>query len=174
MARAAEPVVLELASLPREQMGPFLLLGLDKSADPQTIERHWAERIKWARRNTIKVPLEDINWARESLGDVERRLRADIASMNVDTANGLLSELCEKFGVDAGQATRKWQPLDNEKQMTDYAPGEVPEISTVAEAISVPEIAQEMPTPTTMLQNLAAGKIDPWGLQLPGGQETNG
>ena len=25
-----EPVVLELATLPREQVGPFLLLGLDK------------------------------------------------------------------------------------------------------------------------------------------------
>ena len=28
-----EPVVLELAPLPREQVGPFLLLGLDKDAD---------------------------------------------------------------------------------------------------------------------------------------------
>ena len=29
----SEPVVLDLAPLPREQIGPFLLLGLDKDAD---------------------------------------------------------------------------------------------------------------------------------------------
>ena len=31
-------IVLELAPIPREQVGPFLLLGLDKSADKDQIE----------------------------------------------------------------------------------------------------------------------------------------
>src|ERR671933_158280 len=69
MAKSPEPVVLELASLPREQVGPFLLLGLDKAADKKQMERHWADRVKWARKQQIKVPLEDINWARDVLGD---------------------------------------------------------------------------------------------------------
>src|SRR6476469_5579950 len=72
MARSQEPVVLELAALPREQMGPFLILGLDKNADKVTAERHWADRIKWARRQLIKVALEDINWARDVMNDTER------------------------------------------------------------------------------------------------------
>jgi hypothetical protein len=33
MTKTSEPIVLDLATLPREQLGPFLLLGLDKSAD---------------------------------------------------------------------------------------------------------------------------------------------
>ena len=36
-------------------------------------------------QGTAKVPLEDINWAREILNDVERRIRADAASLNADT-----------------------------------------------------------------------------------------
>ena len=33
MARLHTPIVLELAPLPREQVGPFLILGLSKDAD---------------------------------------------------------------------------------------------------------------------------------------------
>ena len=80
MAKSPEPVVLELAALPREQVGPFLLLGLDKTADKKQIERHWADRIKWARKQQVKVALEDVNWARDALGDLERRIRADVGS----------------------------------------------------------------------------------------------
>ena len=39
-------MVLELASLPREQVGPFLLLGLPKEADKDQIEKHWADRVR--------------------------------------------------------------------------------------------------------------------------------
>src|SRR5262245_27196963 len=82
---AAGPIVLELAPMPREQVGPFLLLGLDKSADKDQIEANWAQRVIWARKNLIKVPLEDVNWAREFVNDAEKRIRADAASFNVDT-----------------------------------------------------------------------------------------
>ena len=37
MAKSSEPVVLDLASVPREQMGPFLMLGLDKTETGQKI-----------------------------------------------------------------------------------------------------------------------------------------
>src|SRR3954453_4415685 len=128
MAKSPEPVVLELASLPREQVGPFLLLGLDKAADKRQMERHWADRVKWARKQQIKVPLEDINWARDVLGDPQRRGRADAASLNADLADGLLGELARRHGLRGGQATRMWHPLESEKSLADYEPpAEVPD-----------------------------------------------
>src|ERR1700722_20055436 len=118
MAKNAEPVVLDLASLPREQVGPFLLLGLNKESDKDRIESNWADRLKWARKNLIKVPLEDINWAREILNDVDKRIRADAQSLNLDTADGLLQSLTLRFGV-TGKQGRAWQPLDSEKALAD-------------------------------------------------------
>jgi hypothetical protein len=52
-----EPVVLELAPLPREQIGPFLILGLDKDAGKDEIEANWARRVIWARKSQVRVPL---------------------------------------------------------------------------------------------------------------------
>ena len=75
MADEHEPVVLELAALPREQLGPFLLLGLDKNADAEAIEASWAQRVIWARKNQIRTPLGDINWAREVVNDPEQMIR---------------------------------------------------------------------------------------------------
>src|SRR5437899_12932608 len=119
MGKSPEPVVLELATLPREQVGPFLLLGLDKSADKKEIEEHWAERLKWARRQLIKVPLEDINWAREILNDLDKRVRADASSLNADTTDGVLAGLAQRYGLE-GETGRLWQPLDSEKALADY------------------------------------------------------
>src|SRR5262249_35670404 len=55
---------VELASLPREQVGPFLILGVPKDADAETIEAHWAQRVLWARQGKSRISLEDIHWAR--------------------------------------------------------------------------------------------------------------
>src|SRR5690348_5376202 len=115
MVKHAEPVVLELASLPREQMGPFLILGLDKASEKAAIEEHWADRVKWARRQIVKTPLEDINWAREMLSEAEKRVKADVASLNADTAEGTLAQLARRHGLEGGQTVRLWQPLDSEK-----------------------------------------------------------
>jgi hypothetical protein len=168
MAKSPEPVVLDLASLPREQMGPFLLLGLDKSANGKSITAHWADRIKWARRNLIKVPLEDINWAREVLGDVERRIRADAASLNADTSEGLLAQLAQRFGLEGGQATRQWQPLDSEKALADYVPAaEVPDIDAVRQGITVAPLPEDVPAVPALLERLAQQPLDPWALELP-------
>src|SRR5215469_10419725 len=98
MSRKPEaPVVLELAPLPREQVGPFLLLGVDKLADKEQIEANWAQRVIWARKGQSKVPLEDINWAREHVSDPEKRIRADAASLNADTTTGVLRRLKERY-----------------------------------------------------------------------------
>src|SRR3954447_17610985 len=79
-----EPVLLELAHLPREQVGPFLLLGLDKEASKADIEASWAERIKWARKQQTNITLEEINWARALINDVARRMAADATTLNFD------------------------------------------------------------------------------------------
>ena len=65
MAKGPEPVVLELATLSREQIGPYLLLGLDKSADKEKIDANWADRVKMAFKQLLKVPREDVNWAHD-------------------------------------------------------------------------------------------------------------
>src|SRR5436190_11562664 len=116
----AGPVVLELAPMPREQIGPFLLLGLDKTADKKAIDANWAQRIKWARRNILKAPLEDINWARDIVSDLDRRIRADAASFNIDTTEGVLHRLAERY--ENSKPAAACQPLDVEKALADYTP----------------------------------------------------
>src|SRR5436305_14726572 len=91
------PVVLDLAPLPRSQVGPFLILGVDKDVDRETLEANWAQRLIWARKNLTKCPLEDINWAREVMNDMDRRIRADAVSLNIDTTDGVLKHLQEQF-----------------------------------------------------------------------------
>lgn len=168
MAKSSEPVVLDLAPVSREQMGPFLLLGLDKTADKGAIEKHWADRVRWARRGTVKVALEDVNWARDVLGDVEKRIKADAASINADTADGLLADLSQRFGLEGGKTSRQWQPLDSEKSLADYVPqAEVPEIDAVRGALSVPALPEEVPAVPSILERLALQPLDPWALELP-------
>jgi hypothetical protein len=168
MAKKGEPVVLELASLPREQMGPFLILGVPKTADKLAIETHWADRVKWARRQLIKTPLEDINWGREMLNEIEKRIRADAASLNTDTADGVLLQMAQRYGLEGGQTTRMWQPLDEEKQLADYRPtAEVPQASTIRDTLQEPTIPEAIPYVPALLHQLAQQPLDPWAL-VPG------
>src|SRR5262245_50129373 len=110
-----EPVLPELAHLPREQVGPFLLLGLDKDASKEDIEAHWAERIKWARKQQTNITLEEINWARELLNDTARRLAADATTLNLDTGEGTLAGLERRYS-----AAPSWEAIDEEKPLIGY------------------------------------------------------
>jgi hypothetical protein len=175
MAKRPEPVVLELATLPREQVGPFLILGLDKSAGKKEMETHWADRVKWARRQIIKTPLEDVNWAREMLNDPEKRVRADAGTLNADTTDGVLARLCGRLGVRGGSAGRTWQPLDREKPLADYdPPAEVPALEEVEKALAVPAVPEGLPGVRTLLEQLVQQPLDPWSADLlpagPAGQ----
>ncbi len=162
-----DPVVLDLAPLPREQLGPFLLLGVDKTADQEQIEASWAQRVLWARKNQISLALEDINWAREVINDADRRVRADVASLNPDTTEAVLARLVQQFGAAAGHGP-SWQPLDVEKSLADYIPAtEIPEATEVRSAIAVPEVPAEAPIVPQLLQQLVAEPIHPWSLDLP-------
>jgi hypothetical protein len=167
MGRSVEPVVLELASLPREQVGPFLLLGLDKAADKNAIDAHWADRLKWARKGLSKVPLEDINWAREVLSDIERRIRADAASLSADTSDGALAQFAQRYGMRGGQASRMWQAQDSEKALADYQPpAEVPNADAVRVALTVPDVPEEVPAVALLLERLVQQSLDPWAIEL--------
>jgi hypothetical protein len=167
MAKSPEPVVLELAPLPREQIGPFLLLGLEKDADAEQIEASWARRVIQARRQQVNIALEDVNWAREVINDPSKRVRADAASLNLDTAEGVLRQLLKRFGGEPGTTT--WLPRDHEKDLRDYTPAaEVPDLRSVRDAIVVPETAEEVPFVPQLLQELAQAALacDPWALNL--------
>jgi hypothetical protein len=156
------PVVLELAPLPREQVGPFLLLGLEKTADKNQIEANWARRLIWARQEQIKVALEDINWAREVLNDKDKRIRADAASLNLDTAEGILRDLVQHYG-----GATLCKPLDVEKDLRHYAPAvEIPDPKAVRAAIVVPDIPEEVPAARGILERFVREPLDPWNLPL--------
>lgn len=174
MAKDNDPVVLELVSLPREQAGPFLLLGLDKVADREEIEGHWADRLKWARKGQMKVPLEDINWAREMLREAQKRIQADAASLNTDTTERTLYQLGRRYGVEGSQAARMWQPLDSEKPLADYTPpAEMPDAEALRAALVLPDIPPELPAVAVLLERLVQQPLDPWSPDLlsPGKRE---
>jgi hypothetical protein len=156
-------VTLELAPLPREQTGPFILLGLEKSADQEAIEANWAQRVIWSRKKQFRIPLEDVNWAREVINDPQRRVQADVTSLNADTADRTLASLAGPAGTK-GPA---WQPLDREKDLRDHLPPvEVPAVEDVAAAVEVPEPPRDMPAVRRLLEGLAAEPLDPWGLPV--------
>ena len=170
MAESPDPVVLELATLSREQIGPYLLLGLDKSADKEQIDKNWADRVRWALRQPplIKVPREDVNWAHEILKEIDKRIRSDVCSLNTDTTDGVLSQLTDRYGVAGGQPGRVWQPLDNEKPLADYIPpAEVPNVAEVRAALVVPETPEETPFAALLLERIARIDLDPWAVELP-------
>src|ERR1700704_423702 len=116
------PIVLQLAPLPRTQIGPFLILGVDKDANRETIEAAWAEKVKQARRGQIKTPLEDINWAREMLMSKDSRIRCDAVALNIDTTDGALKKLKERYQGKQQQIEIRCKPIDTEKWLADYAP----------------------------------------------------
>ena len=163
MPNSAEPVVLELAPLPREQIGPFLLLGIEKDATLDQIEAGWAARLKQARRQPSDIGLEEINWAREVLKDPDKRVRADAGSLNVDTVDRVLHHISERFSGKTGGAA--WQPRDCEKDLRDYViPVEIPDVESLRASIVVPMPTRETPAVARLLEELAtaAAQIDPW------------
>jgi hypothetical protein len=168
MAKTSEPIVLDLATLPREQLGPFLLLGLDKSADKDQIESHWATRLKWARKGLIKVSLEDVNWAKDVLNERDRRLRADAASFNTDLTDSSLGQLAYRYGVIGNRQGPTWQALDEEKDLAHYTPpADVPDKEEIRAALTVPDVPQAVPAVPALLERLAQAPLDPWAYELP-------
>jgi hypothetical protein len=156
------PVVLELAPLPREQIGPFFLLGLEKDADGEQIESSWAKRVIGARKKQFNVALEEINWAREELRDPERRARADAASLNVDTSERVLARLEGQYAV----RTPAWLP---QRPEIGWSAVEldvpVPAIEEVRGRVRLPALPAE-PSVAWLLDEWLQQPIDPWAENL--------
>jgi len=161
---SAMPVVLDLANLPREQVGPFLLLGVDKTADKEQVEAAWAQRLIWARTKEIRTPLEDVNWARAAMSDFDKRVRADAASLNLDTSDGVLRNLRERFSGQ-GQGQNAGRPLDDELDLADFSPAiSVPDLAEERRAIPIAEVPRDMPAVQKLLEEWLQESIDPWNL----------
>jgi hypothetical protein len=158
MSDAAGPVMVELASLPRGQVGPFLILGVDKDAEKEVLEAGWAQRLIWARRNQIPTPLEDINWARDTINDPQRRLLAEAVSLNVDTVAGTLKRLRQDQFGKAG-----CKPIDVEKNLADYSPDvAIPDVDELRRAIVPPQLPSEVPAVALLLAQMIGEPVDPW------------
>jgi hypothetical protein len=153
--------------LPRTQIGPFLILGVDKDATRDTIEAAWAEKVKQARRGQIKTPLEDINWAREMLMSKESRIRCDAIAFNIDTTDGTLKKLKDRYQGKTQQAEIRCKPIDTEKWLADYAPAiPVPAIEEIRQLVQLPEVPHDVPAVRVMLENFVKEPLDPWQVQL--------
>src|ERR1700686_498040 len=161
------PIVLQLAPLPRTQIGPFLILGVDKDASRETVEAAWAEKVKQARRGQIKTPLEDINWAGEMLTSKESRIRCDAVAVNIDTTDGTLKKLRERYQGKTQQVEIRCKPIDTEKWLADYAPTtQVPPVEEIRRLVKLPEIPHEVPAVRVMLENFVKEPLDPWQIEL--------
>jgi hypothetical protein len=164
-----EPVVLELIPLPREQIGPFLLLGLEKTATPVQIEAHWAQRVLWSRKGRIRTPLEDVNWARQALRDADQRAVFESATLNVVLSDGYLHQLAERFGIEGrpGSQTRPlWKPCQEGDAVSEkpLAPGEVPDPQELIESVALPPVDQSFPSVAALLRKAVQSPVDPWSL----------
>jgi hypothetical protein len=100
------------------------------------------------------------------LKDLVSRVRSDVNSLNVDTSEGIMLKLAQRYGA-SGQG-RMWQPLDSEKPLADYTPAaEVPSAESIRSALTVPEIPEELPAVFQLLERLAQTALDPWTVELP-------
>jgi hypothetical protein len=162
MANNEEPVVLELAPLPREQIGPFLILGVEKDADKEQVEASWARRVLGARKRRIELALEDINWAREVLNDPAKRVRADVNSLNPDTIHGTLARLQHEWGVAAGPS---WRPLGSPTPPdVDPPEADVPSLEELRNAVPLAKVPEEMPAVRLLLEQFGEQPTDPWAI----------
>jgi hypothetical protein len=161
MDKHEQAAPLATPPLPRERVGPFLILGVPKDADDETIEAAWAQRVLWARQGKTRIPLEDIHWARAVLRDPAQRLAADATSLNPDIAAGELRRLAKSWHLDGRPA---WAPLDPDPP-ADETPA--PEIEEIRAGVPAPAVPVDLPGVARWLDEFARGPIDPWGLNLP-------
>lgn len=155
-------VPIASAPLPREQVGPFLILGVPKDADDATIEAAWAQRVLWARQGRSRTSLLDIHWARAVLRDPEQRLAADAASLNPDISGEELRRLARLWGLDGGRPT--WKPLDPDPP--DVA-ADVPDPDDLRPNVPAPAVPVELPGVPRWLEEFATAPLDPWAIALP-------
>lgn len=159
MSKTRDPGV-ELAALPRDLVGPFLLLGARKNADAEEIEARWAQCVLWARQGKTAVSLGDIHWARAVLRDIDRRLAADVNSLNTEVAGDELHRLAKSFHLDDGRPA--WTPLDPDP--LPVRPEDLPDAAGILAALPNPDFTIEFPAIDRWLTEFANAEIDPWSI----------
>ncbi|HZU38739.1 MAG TPA: hypothetical protein VFA18_22620 [Gemmataceae bacterium] len=159
-----EPLLVELAPLPREQMGPFLMLGLDKDASAEAIEAHWRQRLAWAERGLGPATASDLNWARDVLNDPQHRVRADVASLNVDTTARRVRQQARQYGLEGGAPL--WQPLDIEEPPAEPTAVSLPDPDSIGASIVLPAMPPEAPAAAYLLAQWVSAPLDPWAIEL--------
>jgi hypothetical protein len=156
-----DDVPVAATPLPREQVGPFLILGVPKDADDETIEAAWAQRVLWARQGKTRIPLEDIHWARAVLRDPEQRLIADAGGLNPDIAANELRRLAKLWHLEGRPA---WKPFDPEPTAMTT---DLPDPDDIRPSVPAPAVPLDLPGVARWLDEFARGPLDPWGLNLP-------
>jgi hypothetical protein len=159
---SSHDVPIAVAPLPREQVGPFLILGVPKNASDDVIEAAWAQRVLWARQGKTAISLEDVHWARAILRDPEQRMAADAASLNPDIASEELRRLSKFWGLSPGRAD--WQPLDPDPPAVS---ADVPDPEALKPTVPAPAVPVDLPGVARWLEEFARGPLDPWSLNLP-------
>jgi hypothetical protein len=154
---------IELAPLPRNRVGPFLILGVAKDADAVTIEARWAKNILWSRQGKNLTPLGDVHWAREVLRNPDQRFAADVASLNSDVVGDDLRKLADLYHLDQTRPT--WTPADPEP--SPMRGSEIPDPNEVKATLPAPEIPTELPGVARWLAEFAQAAIDPWSILRP-------
>jgi hypothetical protein len=159
---SAEHLPDELSLPPREQLGPYLILGVGRDATAEEIEARWAQRLIWARKKQFPIPLADVNWAREVLGDAMKRMQADAGSLSADTHEHALKRLAERFGLSE-QLGPTWEAIDVEPPPFDLT-GEVrmPDPEEVKRAIVIPRVPTGVAAAAWLLDQFANAPLDPW------------
>jgi hypothetical protein len=147
--------------MPRERMGPFMILGVSKDAGNESIEAAWAQRVLWARQGKTRIPLVDIHWARAVLREPAQRLAADAASLNPDVAAEELRRLTKAWHLDNRPA---WAPHDPEPPAEESP---VPDLDEARAGVTAPAVPVDLPGVARWLDAFAHGPLDPWGLNLP-------
>jgi hypothetical protein len=166
MSGEHEPVVLDLAPPPREQVGPFLLLGLEKDAGPDEVEANWAKRLIWARKKQFRLALEDVNWAREIINQPDHRVRADAVSLNADTVDGMLRGLAKRYATEEN-CPIGWRAIDMEKTRDEgFSIGTIPDPAEVRATFSSPQLPTGLPCASRLLESYVEAPLDPWTLKL--------
>jgi hypothetical protein len=159
---SADDTPVAVPPLPRERVGPFLILGVAKDADDETIDAAWARGVLWARQGRTRIPLGDIHWARAVLRDPAQRFAADAASLNPDVGGEELRRLAKLWHVDGGRPG--WTPLDPDPAAVTV---DVPDPAAVRSTVPAPAVPVDLPGVARWLDEFARAPLDPWGLALP-------
>ena len=171
MAKSLDPVVLELATLSREQIGPFMLLGLDKSADKEQIDKHWADRVKLGAQAAHQGPAAKTSTGRTRSSRTSTGASAPTRPASTPTRRTASSrKLCDRYGVGNGSPGRgcgsrlttrsRWPTICPRRRCPTADDG------PRRHHWSSRRCREELPAVAVLLERLAQLPLDPWAFEL--------